>query len=62
MRLSRLSRRPAILPALLLAILAGGASRLAGVCGVFTDTANDTFCPFCWRSLSRGHDRNDVDL
>ncbi len=47
MRLSRPARRGQVLPAVLvLAILAGGASRLAGVCGVFTDVAADAFCPF----------------
>jgi hypothetical protein len=46
MRPFRTAQRALLAPAaLVLAILSGGASRLAGVCGVFTDTANDTFCP-----------------
>src|SRR6185369_9427441 len=28
------------------ALLAGAGSALFGVCGPFTDTANDAFCPF----------------
>src|SRR6266545_7531906 len=41
----RIANRTATFP-LAAALLAGAASALFGVCGPFTDTANDAFCPF----------------
>ena len=37
-----------------LAILLGAAGALIGVCGPFTDTANDAFCPFVLEILTMG--------
>src|SRR6266545_5353191 len=41
----RIANRTATFP-LAAALLAGAASALFGVCGPFSDTANDAFCPF----------------
>jgi len=46
MRLLFAYRRVLLLPALLAAVLAGASRELIGLCGPFTDVAEDAFCPF----------------
>ena len=49
-------RREADEPSLaaVMAVVLGGASGMLGVCGPFTDTANDAFCPFVLEILTLG--------
>src|SRR5215468_2796505 len=46
MRILFAYRRVLLLPALLAAVLAGASRELIGLCGPFTDVAEDAFCPF----------------